>query len=102
MLMIFNWLTCLIDGIRRDITTLIRPWSNSNEGVTLHFPELQNWSLSTKFSIMPRIPHIWGGGGDLSICRGYRQRIVSPADWIKTRVDKHRYEDRIIDFNINR
>ena len=53
-------------------------WSNSNEGVLPQSPDLQNWSLTIRCSLVSCIGNpIWLAGGS------YSQHIQSPADSLK-------------------
>ena len=42
-----------------DMTTLSQSWpgNKDNEGVTLHFTELQNWSLTTRYTLVSYSGH---------------------------------------------
>ena len=63
----------LIDGILADINTV-------DLGVIIHSPDLQNWSLTIRYSLVLYSGHIFLGGWVLPICRRYSQHFLSPTD----------------------
>ena len=59
------------------------PMSNGNKGVTSHFRKVENWSFTTRYSILsyPKDPLEWRV---LPLCRRYRQHIITPANRVVT------------------
>ena len=53
--------------------------SNGNEGITPHSPELQNWSLTTKFNLVSHSGHSFLGWIS-SFCKGCSRNILSPKE----------------------
>ena len=68
-----------LNGTLTDTIIPDKSGNNSNEGVTLHSPDLQNWNLNIRYSLVAhRVHPFFGGGTVFSVY--YSQYILKSTD----------------------